>query len=271
MRFKTGSLVLVLALATASPRAAAARRLRPTRELRHHDDHRGCDDQLGRQRRRQRAAGSSSRSTPTSFASVKNCAQLAGVGEKFAQAMAAAAAQRDSRASPTSRPRTNRWRARRRRRSGPTSRRSPRVPELRQRRPEGGLHARQGSHRVADRGAGPARRSRSRRRTSRTPSSISAPGRATTATADDRRELTWTSMTRQLRFGACTSSRRCSSSRTRGTWRARRRSPPCRAVVRSRRRAPPSRGRSAGRTGSGRRATRWSRRRGGSPRRSTCR
>ena len=41
--------------------------------------------------------------------------------------------------------------------------------------------------------------------------------------------------------------------------------------MRSRRRARPSRGRSAGRTASGRRATRWSRPRGGSQRRSTCR
>ena len=52
MRFKTGSLVLVLAVAIGRCGLWQQEDGVERGELRHHDDHRGCDHQLGRQRSR---------------------------------------------------------------------------------------------------------------------------------------------------------------------------------------------------------------------------
>ncbi len=92
MRFKTASLVLVLVLATAAAGCgskktasnAASSGTTTTTAAATTDSGGGSSSS---------SAGSSSSTVNThSFASVKNCAQLAGVGEKFAQAMAAAEA-----------------------------------------------------------------------------------------------------------------------------------------------------------------------------------
>ncbi len=93
MRFKTGSLVLVLALAIAmvaagcgskktASNAASSGTTTTTAAATTNSGGSGADS----------SSSSSSTVNTHSFASVKNCAQLAGVGEKFAQAMAAAEA-----------------------------------------------------------------------------------------------------------------------------------------------------------------------------------
>ena len=186
MRFKAGSIVLVLVFVWRRPAGCGSKK---TASNAASSTTTTTAAATTNRRQQRRSSGSDSsepapapaRSTPTSFASVKNCAQLESVGEKFSQAMAAAAAS-GRRPSPTSRRRTNRLAN-----AAPSAIRSnfetiaTAFQNYANAVEEGGLHARQGSHRVADRGARRAVEVVLGCRTSRPPSSTSPPGRARTA------------------------------------------------------------------------------------------
>lgn len=92
MRFTTGSLVLVLALATVAAGCGSKKTASNAASSATTTTTAAATTNSGGGGAGSSSSSSSSTVNTHSFASVKNCAQLAGVGEKFAQAMAAAEA-----------------------------------------------------------------------------------------------------------------------------------------------------------------------------------